>query len=69
MGVLVAGAGLGAFGGSGFSEAVASEAALVADGESGVWAAVRRAAGMKVAAVGESRAEVGEVTASAAMVV
>lgn len=42
---------------------------MVADGESGVWAAVRRAAGMKVAAVGESRAEVGEVTASAAMVV
>ena len=60
---------MGAFGGSGFSEAVASEAALVADGESGVWAAVRRAAGMKVAAVGESRGEVGEVTASAAMVV
>lgn len=69
MGVLVAGTSSGAFGGSGFSEAVASEAALVADGESGVWAAVRRAAGMKVAAVGESRAEVGEVTASAAMVV
>jgi hypothetical protein len=69
LGVLVAGTGSGAFGGGGFSEAVASEAALVADGESGVWAAVRRVAGMKVAAVGESRGEVGEVTASAAMVV
>ena len=66
---MVAGTGSGAFGGSGFPEAVASEAALVADGGSGVWAAVRRAAGMKVAAVGESRAEVGEVTASVAMVV
>jgi hypothetical protein len=61
--VLVAGMKEGAFGDSDFfSAARVSEANLVASGESGLWALSTLCfAGMKVAAVGESGAEIDEV--------
>jgi hypothetical protein len=60
---LVAGMKDGAFGDSDFlSAARVSEANLVASGESGLWALSTLCfAGMKVAAVGESGAEIDEV--------
>jgi hypothetical protein len=62
LGVLAAGTKVGAFGDSGFSVAWVSEASLVASGDSGLWAlSTRWFAGTKVAAVGESCAEVVEV--------
>ena len=61
--VLVAGMEEGAFGDSDFfSAARVSEANLVASGESGLWALSTLCfAGMKVAAVGESGAEIDEL--------
>jgi hypothetical protein len=63
LGVLAAGTKVGAFGDSGFSAAWVLEASLVASGDSGLWAlSTRWFAGTKVAAVGESCAEVVELS-------